>query len=267
MSDLRLKDRNALVTGASRGIGKGIALELAQAGCNVAVNYFSETDPASEAANAAQTVSEIQSLGREAFSVEADVGISADVNHMFDQVLTRFSRLDILVNNAGVQKWASLLELKESDWDRDIRTNLKGCFLCTQAAGRHMKQHSSGVIINIGSGCNKVPFPRLVSYTASKGGIEMFTKSAAIELGPYSIRVNCIGPGSIVNERTKAEGGDYEKIWSKATPLGRAGTIKDVSQTVLFLASPESSYISGQTIYVDGASFTKPNWPYEVDPE
>jgi NAD(P)-dependent dehydrogenase (short-subunit alcohol dehydrogenase family) len=267
MSDLRLESRNALVTGASRGIGKGIALELAQAGCNVAVNFFSETDPAAEAANAARTVSEIQSLGREAFPVEGDVGSSADVNRMFDQVLKRFSQLDILVNNAGVQKWASLLELKESDWDRDIRTNLKGCFLCTQAAARHMKQHSSGVIVNIGSGCNKLPFPRLVAYTASKGGIEMFTKSAAIELGPYSIRVNCIGPGAIVNERTKSEGGDYEKIWAKATPLGRAGTIKDVGQAVVFLASPESSYISGQTIYVDGGSFTKPNWPYEVDPE
>jgi NAD(P)-dependent dehydrogenase (short-subunit alcohol dehydrogenase family) len=267
VSDLRLKNRNALVTGASRGIGKGIALELAKAGCNVAVNFFSETGGPTEAANAAQTVSKIQSLGREAFSVQGDVGSTADVNRMFDEVLKRFRRLDILVNNAGVQTWASLLDLKEADWDRDIRTNLKGCFLCTQAAARHMKQNSSGVIVNIGSGCNKLPFPRLVAYTASKGGIEMFTKSAAIELGPYSIRVNCIGPGAILHERTQAEGGDYEKIWGKATPLGRVGTILDVGQAVVFLASAESSYISGQTIYVDGGSFTKPNWPYVVDPE
>ncbi len=258
MSEPLLKNRTALVTGASRGVGKGIALELARAGCKVAVNFYPD------AADAIQAVNEIRAVGAEAFEIKADVGNSKDVRGMFDHVLSRFGRLDILVNNAGVQTWAPLLELKESEWDRDINTNLKGCFLCTQMAARHMKEHSAGAIINIGSGCNKVPFPRLVAYTASKGGIEMFTKAAAVELGPYSIRVNCVAPGAILIERTRNESGDYEKIWGTATPLGRVGLPADVGHTVVFLASDHASYISGQTIWVDGAAFTKPNWPYEV---
>ena len=266
MTDSRLKDRTALVTGSSRGIGRGIALELASQGCDIAINFYAEAGDASEAAGAAAVVKEIEALGRKAIAVEADVGSSSEVNRLFEEVLKKFPELDILVNNAGVQTWAPLLELKEADWDRDIRTNLKGCFLCTQAAARHMKENRRGSIINLGSGCNKLPFPRLVSYTASKGGIEMFTKSAAIELGRYGIRVNCIGPGAIMHERTKAEGGNYDEIWSKATPLGRVGTIEDVAQMVVFLASDESSYISGQTIYIDGGAFTKPNWPYQVEP-
>jgi NAD(P)-dependent dehydrogenase (short-subunit alcohol dehydrogenase family) len=248
----------ALVTGSSSGVGKGIALELARAGCSVAVN--SHTD----AAGVENTIAEIRALGVDAFAAIGDVGSSVDVQRIFDELLGRFSKLDILVNNAGVQTWAPLLELKEEDWDRDIRTNLKGCFLCTQAAARHMKQ-LGGVIVNIGSACNKVPFPRLISYTASKGGIEMLTKVAAVELGCYGIRVNCVAPGAILVERTKAEGGDYEKIWAERAPLGRVGFPLDVGQAVVFLASAEASYISGQTIYVDGAAFTKPNWPYKVE--
>lgn len=256
---LLLENRTALVTGASRGVGKGIALELARAGCNVAVNFYPD------AAEAAQTVNEIKALGVEAIEIKADVGNSEEVGAMFDYVLGRFGRLHILVNNAGVQTWAPLLDLKESDWDRDIDTNLKGCFLCTQLAGRHMKKNSGGSIINIGSGCNKVPFPRLVAYTASKGGIEMFTKAAAVELGAYSIRVNCVAPGAILVERTQREGGDYEKTWGAAAPLGRVGLPADVGHTVVFLASDKASYITGQTIWVDGAVFTKPNWPYQTE--
>jgi NAD(P)-dependent dehydrogenase (short-subunit alcohol dehydrogenase family) len=259
MSEASLKNRAALVTGSSSGVGKGIALELARAGCRVAVN--SHTD----AAGVEATVAEIRALGVEAIAVMGDVGSSADVQRMFDEVTKRWQKLDIVVNNAGVQTWAPLLELKESDWDRDINTNLKGCFLCTQTAARHMKENSGGAIINIGSACNRVPFPRLVAYTASKGGIEMFTKVAAVELGRYSIRVNCVAPGAILVERTKLETGDFEKTWSKATPVGRVGLPKDIGQAVVFLASEEASYISGQTIYVDGAAFSKPNWPYEVE--
>ena len=257
MSSRVLQNCSALVTGASKGVGKGIAIELARAGCEVAVNYHSD------ATGAAQTVAEIRDLGGNAFEVEADVGSSFEVNKMFEKILERTARLNILVNNAGVQTWARLLDLRESDWDRDINTNLKGCFLCTQVAARHMKQHGGGEIINIGSGCNKLPFPRLVAYTASKGGMEMFTKVAAIELAPYSIRVNCVAPGAILIERTELESGDYSKTWGKATPLGRVGVPADVGQAVVFLASAQASYITGQTIWVDGAAFTKPNWPYE----
>ncbi len=125
---------------------------------------------------------------------QGDVGDAADVDRMFHEVLGQFPRLDILVNNAGMQTWKPLLDLAEAEWDRVIRTNLKGCFLCTQRAGRHMREHGGGSIVNIGSGCNKVAFPNLSNYTASKGGIEMFTKSAAVELGQYGIRVNCVAP-------------------------------------------------------------------------
>jgi NAD(P)-dependent dehydrogenase (short-subunit alcohol dehydrogenase family) len=256
-----LENCTALVTGASSGVGRGIALELARAGCKVAVNYHVDTT------GAAQTVAEIQRLGGNAFGVKADVGSSPEVIQMFEHVLSRTERLNILVNNAGVQTWASLLELRESDWDRDINTNLKGCFLCTQVAARHMKQKGGGEIINIGSGCNKVPFPRLVAYTASKGGIEMFTKVAAIELAPYSIRVNCVAPGAILIERTQLEDGEYAKTWGKAAPVGRVGTPADVGRAVVFLASVQASYISGQTIWVDGALFTKPYWPYDEETE
>lgn len=254
----RLQGNTALVTGASRGVGKGIALELARAGCRVAVNYHSER------AAAEQTVAEIEQLGVEAFAVRADVASSDHVNEMFDLVLSRFNRLNVMVNNAGVQTWKSLLELNELDWDRVIDTNLKGTFLCTQFAAKHMKEHGGGSIVNIGSGCNKVPFPHLISYTASKGGIDMFTKVAAVELGRYGIRVNCVAPGAIEIERTRLEDADYAATWGKITPLGRVGTPTDVGAVVVFLASKEASFVSGQTIWVDGALFTQAPWPYEL---
>ena len=218
-----------------------------------------------DAAGAEATVAEAQSFGAEAFSVRGDVGQGRDVEQMFAESLSRVLRIDILVNNAGVQTWAPLMELREEDWDRDIRTNLKGCFLCTKAAAKHMRQQGGGVIVNIGSGSSKVPFPRLVAYTASKGGIEMFTKVAAIELGHYGIRVNCVAPGAIVIERTDKEDPNYSKTWGENTPLRRVGTPRDVGQAVAFLAGDQSSYISGQTLWVDGAAFTKASWPYQLE--
>ena len=125
-------------------------------------------------------------------------------------------------------------------------------------------QGAGGAIVNIGSGCNKWPFPNLVDYTASKGGIEMLTKVAAVELGPYRIRVNCVAPGAIEIERTKAESGDYAGTWSKLTPLGRIGTPRDVGKAVVFLASDDADFITGQTIWVDGGLFTRPVWPHET---
>jgi NAD(P)-dependent dehydrogenase (short-subunit alcohol dehydrogenase family) len=255
------ESRSALVTGAAQGVGKGIALELCRAGFSVAVNYCSDAHIAEK------TVVEIESIGGKAFPVKADVRSSADVHEMFDSLATRFSRLDLLVNNAGTQTWAPLMELSETDWDRDIDTNLKGTFLCLQTAAKWMRQCGGGSIVNIGSGCNKVPFPRLVSYSASKGGIEMLTKVAAIELGPYRIRVNCVAPGAILIERTKQEDPQYESIWSSAAPIGRVGLPADVANAVLFLASDQASFITGQTIWVDGAAFTKPNWPYNLADE
>jgi NAD(P)-dependent dehydrogenase (short-subunit alcohol dehydrogenase family) len=255
---LPLAGKKALVTGASKGVGKGIALELGKAGCDVAVNYRSDR------AGADKTAAELASLGRRAFVVGADVADSKQVDAMFGDTVAGLGGLDILVNNAGVQTWKALLDLEESEWDRVVDTNLKGCFLCTQRAGRIMRdQRRGGHIVNIGSGCNKVPFPNLVNYTASKGGVEMFTKVSAVELGPYGIRVNCVAPGAIEIERTKEEAGDYAGTWSKLTPLARIGTPVDIGRMVVALAGEAGDFVTGQTLWVDGGLFTRPVWPYE----
>src|ERR1700730_16518110 len=163
-----LEGKVALVTGAAKGVGRGIALELAREGCGVVINDFTDS------AGAKATVAEIRAMGRQAIAVLGDVGAAPEVDRMFKSVLQHFPRLDILVNNAGIQTWKSLLDLEEKDWDRVMATNLKGCFLCTQSAAKHMKAAGGGRIVNIGSGSNKVAFPKLVDYTTSRGGIEMF---------------------------------------------------------------------------------------------
>ncbi len=261
-----LQGQTALVTGASRGIGKEIALELARNGYRVAVNYYNESAAVVDA-----TVAEIRAVQADGqndglsnvLPIEADIRSSGQVAAMFDRVIAEFGRLDLLVNNAGVQTWKPLLDVTEEEWDLVVDTNLKGCFLCTQQAAKYMKDHGGGSIVNLGSGCNKLAFPSLVAYTASKGGIEMFTKEAAVELGPYGIRVNCIAPGSIESERTRAEDPDYAGTWAKLTPLGRVGTATDIAPAVVFLAGKGASFISGQTIWIDGGLFTKAQWPYK----
>ena len=258
---MTLKGQSAIVTGAGRGIGRGIALELARAGCRVAVNYFVEPELAD------RTVTEVEALGSEAFAVRADVRVAGDVQQMVGETVRRFGQLDVLVNNAGTQTWGPLLDTAEQDWDRVIATNLKGCFLCTQAAARYMKNHGGGAIVNIGSGSNRMPFPNLAAYTASKGGIEMFTRVAAVELGPHGIRVNCVAPGAVEVERTREESPDYGATWGSITPLGRVGTPADVGRAVVFLASEQGAFISGQTLGVDGGLFIQTRWAYENEDE
>jgi len=253
--DSRLSGRVAVVTGGGRGIGREIALELARAGAHVAVNYFGEPE------GATATAADIEALGVRACALAGDVGNAADVTRVIDQAIATLGGVDILVNNAGVQTWTPFLEVTEDEWELVIRTNLKGCFLCTQAAARQMRARGGGVVINIGSGCNKVPFPGLVAYTASKGGIEMLTKVAAVELAAHRIRVNCVAPGAVEVERTRLEMDDYAGTWGSVTPLGRVGTPEDIARTVRFLASDDSNFITGQTIWVDGGLFTQPPWP------
>ena len=257
-SDASDPHRIAVVTGASKGIGREIAVALAGEGIDIAINYKGDRQGAEE------TAEMIRSRGRLALTVQADVGVRAEVNRMFDLVTEKLGLPEILVNNAGRQTWAPLLELDEEDWDLTLRTNLTGTFLCTQRAARDMASQGKGCIINIGSGCNKVPFPSLIDYTSSKGGIEMFTRVAAVELGVYGITVNCIAPGAIEIERTRAESPDYARTWSEITPMGRVGRAEDVASAVIFIASPAARFISGQTLYVDGGLFTKGAWPYEV---
>jgi NAD(P)-dependent dehydrogenase (short-subunit alcohol dehydrogenase family) len=242
-----LAGKTALVTGANGAIGTVISRALAREGAHVIVNYFED------AAGAEALAASIGGTAK-----YADIGNSSDVEKMIEGV----SQIDVLVNNTGIQTFSSLLDLPEADWDRVIRTNLKGCFLCTQRIGRVMKQNGSGRIINLGSGCNKTAFPGLSSYTASKGGIETFTKVAAAELGAYGITVNCVAPGAIETERTKLETPDYAGTWSKLTPLGRIGTPLDVARAIVFFASDQAGFITGQTLWVDGGLFSKPAWPY-----
>jgi 3-oxoacyl-[acyl-carrier protein] reductase len=252
-----LAGRTALVTGSDRGVGKGIALELARAGANVAVNYLDDPRLAQD------TVAELQGLGVDAFAVQCDVRLASQVTRMIAAVVERFGGLSIHVNNAGVQTWKRLLDVEEDEWDLVIDTNLKGCFLCTQAAARHMKDHGGGSIVNVGSGCNKVAFPDLVAYTASKGGIEMFTKVSAVELGPHGIRVNCVAPGAVEVERTKLEDPDYAGTWGRITPLGRVGYPADIGRVVVFLATPQAEFVTGQTIWVDGGMYSRAPWAYK----
>lgn len=246
-----------LVTGADRGIGKGIAIQLAAAGCRVAVNYLDTPERARE------TVAEIEAQGGQAIAVQGDVRSAASVDRMFEAAIGELGRLDVHVNNAGVQTWKPLLEVTEEEWDFVIDTNLKGCFLCTQRAARHMKDQGGGSIVNIGSGCNKIAFPDLVAYTASKGGIEMFTKVSAVELGPYRIRVNCVAPGAVEVERTRLEDPDYAGTWGRITPLGRVGQPADIGRVVAFLAGPDAGFVTGQTIWVDGGMYARAPWAYK----
>jgi len=250
--------RVAVVTGASKGIGREISIQLASAGFHIAVNYFGDERGAME------TAERVAGYGVRSIVVRADVGMKSDVDQMFDYVLEKLGTPDALVNNAGVQTWKPLLDLKEEEWDRTLRTNLKGTFLCTQRAAKHMAARGQGHIVNIGSGCNKVPFPNLVDYTSSKGGVEMFTRVSAVELGPHGINVNCVAPGTIEIERTKTESTDYASTWRPHIPVGRIGQPSDVAAAVAFLLSAQASFISGQTIYVDGACFSQGPWPYPV---
>jgi NAD(P)-dependent dehydrogenase (short-subunit alcohol dehydrogenase family) len=235
---------------------------LGQAGYCVAFSHRASR-PAADSLH-----DELEGAGVRALSVECDVGVKAQVDAFIAQAADWHGAAPaLLVNNAGVQTWSTLLDLPEDKWDDVIRTNLKGCFLNTQAAARLMKASGrGGAIVNIGSGCNKVAFPRLVDYTASKGGIEQFTKVAAVELGPFGITVNCVAPGAIATERTFAEAPDYAAAWSPITPLRRVGTPADVAGVVLFFASPAAAFVTGQTLWVDGGVFTRANWPYAENP-
>jgi NAD(P)-dependent dehydrogenase (short-subunit alcohol dehydrogenase family) len=248
--------KSAVVTGGNDGLGREMVLALARLGWDVAFNYLTGTDKAES------LVAEVETIGRRALALRSDVGIKADVDAFYEAVGDWGGTPDVLVNNAGVQTWSSLLDLTEEDWDRVIRTNLKGCFLNTQAAAlRMVAAGTGGAIVNLGSGCNRLAFPRLVDYTASKGGIEQFTKVAALELGPHGIRVNCVEPGAIETARTRAEAPDYAGQWSPLTPLRRVGTVEDVAAAVVWLAGPQSAFVSGQTLLVDGGVFSQAAWP------
>lgn len=250
-------DRFAVVTGGSSGIGRHLVEAFAKAGYRVAFSHLSPD------AEAEAIVAEFAAAGHAVFAHRCDVASSPEVDRFFSAAIDWAGTApDVLVNNAGIQTWASLLDLRESDWDRVIATNLKGCFLNTQRAARAMiDAGKGGAIVNLGSGCNKLAFPNLVDYTASKGGIEQFTKVSAAELGPYGITVNCVAPGAILTPRTAEEAGGYAEKWSALTPLRRVGTPEDIAGPVLFFASPAAAFVTGQTLWVDGGLFSRAPWP------
>jgi NAD(P)-dependent dehydrogenase (short-subunit alcohol dehydrogenase family) len=252
----------ALVTAGDSAIGRPLVLALAGAGYAVGFSHLGAPDAA------ARLEEEVADAGGRARAWEADAGDEAQVAAFHGGAADWAGGAPrVLVNNAGIQTWAPLLELPVERWDAVMRTNLRGCFLNTQTAARAMvAAGQGGAIINIGSGCNKHAFPRLVDYTASKGGIEQFTKVSAVELGPYGIRVNCIAPGAIATERTAAEAGDYTATWARVTPLRRVGVPQDLCGPLLFLISDAAAFVTGQTLWVDGGAFTQANWPYEVTP-
>jgi len=249
----------AVVTGGSSGIGRQLVRSFVTSGYAVAFTYVGPDAPAE------QLVGELAANGGRICAIAADAGIAAEVDAFYERIdAWHGDAPDVLINNAAIQTWAPLLELDAARWDAVLRTNLRGCFLNTQQAARRMVQAGKGgCIINIGSGCNKLAFPRLVDYTASKGGVEQFTKVAAVELGPHGIRVNCLAPGAIDTERTRQESNDYSGTWSRLTPLRRVGQPQDVAAVALFLASDAASFVSGQTIGVDGGLFSQAIWPQE----
>lgn len=250
----------ALVTAGPSAIGRSLVTALADAGHDVAFTHIGQPEAA------AALVAAVQSLGRNALALESDAGDEASVARFHALAADWAGEVPrVLVNNAGIQTWSRLVDLPVADWDRVMATNLRGTFLNTKAAAKAMMAAGvGGAIINMGSGCNKLAFPRLVDYTASKGGIEQFTKVAAVELGPSGIRVNCIAPGAIATERTASEAGDYAGTWAKVTPLRRVGTPEDLTGPLLFLVSEAAAFVTGQTIWVDGGVFSQATWPYET---
>jgi 3-oxoacyl-[acyl-carrier protein] reductase len=243
---LKLEGKNAIVTGASRGIGREIALELARQGANVAVNY------AGSEQRAAEVVNEIKALGREAFAVQADVSDGDSVTAMMKQVVDQFGSLDILVNNAGITRDNLLMRMKEDDWDAVINTNLKGVFLCTKAVTRQMMKQRNGRIVNISSIVGVSGNPGQANYVAAKAGVIGLTKTSAKELASRGITVNAVAPGFITTDMTDKLTEDLKSEMLKQIPLARLGDPQDIAKVVVFLASEDSRYMTGQTLHVDG---------------
>ncbi len=244
-----LNGKVALVTGASRGIGRAIALHLAAAGADVAVNYAGSEAAAQEA------VEQIQALGRKAFKVRADVSSSAEAEEMVRQTIETFGKIDIMVNNAGITRDNLIMRMKEEEFDQVIATNLKGVFNCIKAVTRPMMKQRYGRIINISSVVGVLGNPGQANYVAAKAGVIGLTKAAAKELASRNITVNTVAPGFIETDMTDKLNAETREQLLKQIPLERLGQPEDIAKAVRFLASDESSYMTGQTIHVDGGMY------------
>jgi NAD(P)-dependent dehydrogenase (short-subunit alcohol dehydrogenase family) len=235
-----------LVTGSSKGIGRVLAVGMAREGADVIVNYNTDLQ------GAHSTVEEIRKVGRKAIAIKADIGHVPEIQQMFRAVDQEFAKLDILVNNAGITGWTSLFEITEEKWDQVIDTNLKGTFFCSLAAARIMKEHGGGSIVNVSTNCAAMGVKHLVAYACSKGGIHAMTKQLAVELAPFGIRVNTFAPGPTNVERNLQDDPTYQTTWGNMTPMRRTADPEEMVGPAIFLASEESSYMTGQLFYVDG---------------
>jgi 3-oxoacyl-[acyl-carrier protein] reductase len=244
-----LEGKAALVTGASRGIGRAIAISLAEAGADVAVNYSGSEQAAEE------VVRQIESLGRRAFKVKADVASSAQVEEMVKQVLDQFGKLDILVNNAGITRDNLIMRMKEEEFDQVMNTNLKGVFNCIKAVTRPMMKQRSGKIINISSVVGVLGNAGQANYVAAKAGVIGLTKSAARELASRNIAVNAVAPGFIETDMTDKLTTEQREQMLQQIPAARLGKPEDIARVVRFLASDDAAYMTGQTIHVDGGMY------------
>mgnify|MGYP001244517897 FL=1 len=243
---MSLKDKVALVTGGSRGIGRAIALELGRRGAHVAVNYVGNEQKAEE------VVQELKDLGVQSFKIKANVAEEQEVKEMVKKVVKEFGKLDILVNNAGITKDNLLMRMKVEEFDDVINTNLKGAFLCTKVVTRQMMKQKSGRIINIASVVGVSGNPGQANYVAAKAGVIGLTKTTAKELASRNILVNAIAPGFIQTDMTDVLTEEQKDAILSNIPLEKLGEPEDVAKTVCFLASDDAKYITGQTIHVDG---------------
>lgn len=241
--------KTAIITGASRGIGRKIALELGKEGYNVVVNYAGNKEKAEE------VVSEIKSFGVESFAFQANVSEQDEVKAMIKETTSQFGTIDVLVNNAGITRDNLLMRMKQDEWDDVINTNLKGVFNCVQAVTRPMLKQKSGRIINLSSVVGSLGNAGQVNYVATKSGVEGMTRTFARELASRGITCNAVAPGFIVSDMTDQLSDELKEQMKSQIPLARFGEDSDIAHTVAFLASDKASYITGQTIHVNGGMY------------
>ncbi len=238
-----LSNRVAIVTGSARGIGRAIALKLAEVGATVVVSDIAEAEPVAE---------EIRAMGRQSLAVPANVGSSSDVATLVDTVISNYGQVDILVNNAGIARDQLLMRMSEEDWDAVLMVNLKSVFLCTRAVLRHMMKQRRGRIVSISSIVGIVGNAGQANYASAKAGIIGFTRTIAREVGSRGITVNAVAPGFIDTKMTQQLADNQRQELMRRIPLGSLGTPQDIAEAVAFLASDEARYITGQVLGVDG---------------
>ncbi|MGA2658637.1 MAG: 3-oxoacyl-ACP reductase family protein [Verrucomicrobiota bacterium] len=243
---MRLKEKTVLITGASKGIGRALALGMAREGADLILNYNSDRQGAEAVAG------QIRELGRRALVVKANIGKVSQIRQMFDKARKSFPRLDVLVNNAGITGWSDLFATTEAKWNVVMDTNLKGTFFCSLAAARWMKETGGGSIVNISTNCAALGVKNLVAYATSKAGIHGLTKQLAVELASLKIRVNTFAPGPTQVERNLRDDPDYDRSWGSMVPMNRTARPDEMIGPAVFLASEESSYMTGQVFFVDG---------------